>query len=142
MVQSHGETTLPVESVSVNVTSPTVELAHTDTAKTLSNDTTRVATVAGANLHVVIDTADTTNTNVLPDNVQQMLLNYEDLSKKILQLVNVPTSQATAQHAPAQPTLTEPNSLDSIPLHRSTRPKAVPHHTMEPVVPLRDLSYI
>lgn len=140
IVQSHDDAILPLGSMPVNV-----ELTHAAPAKALTTDTARVATVAGANPHLAVDTADTatrSNTNVLPGNVQQMLLNYEDLSKKILQFVNVPTSQATAQHVLAQPTLTEPISLNSIPLHRSTQPKAVPHHTREPVVPLRDLSYI
>lgn len=142
IVQSHGDATLSVESMPVAVTSPPVEVAHAVTAKALSTDTARVATVVGANPHLAAETtnaATLSNTSVLPDNVQQMLLNYEDLSKKILQFVNVPTSQVTAQHALAQPTLTEPTSLNSVALHRSTGPKAVPHHTTEPGVPL---SYI
>ncbi|KAG8004719.1 hypothetical protein GBF38_012795, partial [Nibea albiflora] len=83
MVQSQGDATLLVGPVSVNVTSPPVELAHTATAKTSSTDTTRVATVAGANPHVASDTADNArpaNSSVLPDDIQQMFSNYEDLS--------------------------------------------------------------
>ncbi|KAG8013699.1 hypothetical protein GBF38_022324 [Nibea albiflora] len=103
MVQSQGDATLLVGPVSVNVTSPPFELAHTATAKTSSTDTTRVATVAGANPHVAIDTADNArpaNSSVLPDDIQQMFSNYEDLSKKILQfrLKHAPKRQIRSSH--------------------------------------------
>lgn len=81
--------------------------------------------------------ATLSNANVLPDSVQQMLLGYEDLSKKLLQMVNIPTTKATAQ-----PTLAHSPSLNSVPPHSSTQTDATTHHMSEQVVPLKDLPYI
>ena len=107
-------------SLNTVVTSPSVKLAHPATANEPVIEAVSVTTTATVNTQPVIDTTDAaklSNANVLPENVQQMLLNYDDLSKKLLQFVNMPTSQATAQ-----PTLVQSTLVNSDPLHSQTLP--------------------
>lgn len=99
----------------MSVTSPSAELAQADTVKPLPTTTVSVSAVTTA-------TDATTLSNA---NVQQMLLNYEDLSKKQLQFVHIPTLQTTAQLTLVQPT-TSPNI---VPSHSSTQSNATSHHT-------------
>lgn len=137
LVQSNSDVILPVdtsvsaEPVSNPVTSPSAELAQAATVSPLATTTVSepaATTAAEANT--------LSNANVVPDNVQQMLLNYEDLSKKLLQYANI-TLQTTAQPTPAQPT-----SPNIAPSHSSTRSDGTSHHASEQVVSLKDLSFI
>lgn len=113
IVQSHSDVTLPVESsvnvktVPIPVTSPPVELVYAATANAPSTDAASVATAATANTQIATDSTNAatfSEANVLPDNVKQMLLNYEDLSKKLFQFVSKPTSQFTVRPALTEPT--------------------------------------
>ncbi|XP_032363237.1 uncharacterized protein LOC116675718 isoform X1 [Etheostoma spectabile] len=122
------------------VTVPPVELAHPATANEPLIEPVSVTTTATVNTQPVIDTtnaATLSNANVLPENVQQMLLNYDDLSKKLLQFVNMPTPQATAQ-----PKIAQPFPVNSAPLHSRTQPDAAIYQPPEKGLSLKDLPYI
>lgn len=146
IVQLGGEDTLSVDSnvniqsVPIPVTSPSVALGQTATANATSTaavSESTAATTTSASAANTADAATLRNTNVLPDSVQQMLLSYGDLSNKLLQMVNIPTTKATAQ-----PTLAHSPSLNNVPPHSSTQTGATTHHMSEQVVSLKDLPYI
>lgn len=91
IVQPGGDDILPVDSnvnaqsVSIPVTSPSVELGQVVTANVTSP--AAVSTAATTTSTSVANTAVAATLNhakVLPDSVQQMLLSYEDFSKKLL----------------------------------------------------------
>lgn len=97
-----------------------------------------LADTARANTQPTTDTMTTTSSaKVLPDNIQQMLLSYEDLSKKLLQFVNCPTSQDTTQ-----PALTQPTTVNSASSNSSAQPEAATYHSAAKMLSLKELPYI
>lgn len=136
VVQSQSSVILPAgSSVNTKPMSPLITVPPTASAQpantdVLFSDVTNVTTPVTANAKLITETTNELSCDVSPENVQKMLLDYEDLSRKLGRLMHIPTPQATAQ-----PTL-------SVPHHSETQMDVSRHRGPEQVVSLKDLSYI
>lgn len=136
VVQSQSSVILPAgSSVNTKPMSPLITVPPTASAQpvntdVLFSDVTNATTPVTVNAKLITETTNELSCDVSPDNVQKMLLDYEDLSRKLGRLMHIPTPQATAQ-----PTL-------SVPPHSEAQMDVPRHRGPEQVVSLKDLSYI
>lgn len=76
--------------------------ANTDV---LFSDVTNVTSPVTASAKLITETTNELSCDVSPENVQKMLLDYEELSRKLGRLMHIPTPQATAQPTLCPPSL-------------------------------------
>lgn len=135
----HNVLSTPVLSEDVTVGQPDADNVATDnvTVSFPSTNTTHTATVSVATpspitnpplIHTDVNTTQNSDTEL-----QRMLSSYAELSSKVLQYINNPTSPPTLTPTPIQSTLQSTNT------HTPTQH---PHEKQDRVVPLRDLSLL
>lgn len=127
--QSRSTVILPIESA---------EPITTDVLMQRSNvtDATNAAISVTTNAQLPTNINDAT-CDVSPENVQRMLSDYEDLSRKLSRLVHTHTP-----HVMTPPTSTWPVPPNRAPSHSERETDTSRHPGVEQIVSLKDLAYI